>query len=64
MSKPKAPGSADCLSVGLINRWPDPRSVFQWIGYLHAKVKRRTHPQIRTWREWPLSSVPVAIELP
>jgi homoserine O-succinyltransferase len=54
------------LETGLANTWRTSSVAFyrRWIGYLHAKVKRRTRPQIRTWLEWPVSGLPVAIELP
>ena len=56
----------NALEAGLANTWRTSSVALYrtWIGYLHAKVKRRTRPQIRTWFEWPRSSLPVAIELP
>ena len=54
------------LETKLANTWRTSSVAFyrKWIGYLHAKAKRRTRPQVRTWLEWPPSGLPVAVELP
>lgn len=54
------------LEAGLANTWRMSSVAFYraWIGYLDAKAQRRVRPQLRTWFEWPRSSLPVAIELP
>jgi homoserine O-succinyltransferase len=54
------------LEAGLANTWRTSSVAFyrRWLSYLHSKVKRRVPPYIPTWREWPLSAQPLAIELP
>jgi homoserine O-succinyltransferase len=54
------------LEAGLANTWRTSSVAFyrRWIGYLRAKVKRRIRPQNRRWREWPVITQPLAIELP